>query len=113
MRDAESWFPARETEPDLLRARLILALSDRSACHDSVSDPELLPESTCISELAFCTVDKDERALAVVGLKTRLGDCSSSDESGVIRGGGGEPSDFLDKNPAWKRFDFALISNEL
>jgi hypothetical protein len=41
----------------------------------------------------------------------RKGDDSvSGDDRLVIVGGGGDPSDFFERNPAWKRLTFGLIS---
>ena len=36
----------------------------------------------------------------------------SEDERLVIVGGGGEPSDFFERYPAWKRFALGLMSIE-
>lgn len=104
---------AREMEPARLRAWLIRTLSLRSACQDSDSEEELLPLSGGVLISATCIMWSEERLERFAGSIVRSGDCSVSEEERfVMVGGGGEPSDFLERNPAWKRFALGLISIE-
>ena len=109
-----SWeLEARETEPARFSAKLILTLSERSACHELSSELELLPLSVGVtSEAAFCTMWSDERFPALEAFIERSGEVSSSEEKLVIVGGGGDPSARLERNPAWNLFVLGLISIE-
>lgn len=116
LRDAESeseWTcDARETEPERFRARLILALSLRSACQVP-ADGELLllAGGVLVADSIICSEERLVRFEAFIG---RRGDFSESEDEGfVLIGRGGEPSVFLDRNPAWKRFTFGLISRDV
>jgi hypothetical protein len=60
-------------------------------------------------------IRREERLFRFPTLMDRRGEASESvseELRSVIVGGGGEPLDFFDKNPAWKRFDLGLISIE-
>ena len=105
---------AREIDPARLSARLILADSVRSTPQFSVSEEELLPLSVGVTSLlATCTRFIAERFGRFPVSIERRGDISRSEEDRlVIVGGGGEPSDFLDRKPAWKRFVLGLSSRD-
>ena len=110
----ESWpFDARDTDPDLFNAILILTLSERSACQlFSPSSEELLPLSFGVLSFATaCMICKEDRFPALLASRVRRGDWSVSEEERLVMvGGGGEPSDFFERKPAWNRFTLGLIS---
>ncbi len=95
---------------------LIFTLSARSAFHPpfSASDPELSALSFGVLSLdKDCIRCSDERLVALPASSDRRGDASVSDDDRLVMvGGGGDPSDFFDKNPAWNLFAFGLISIE-
>src|SRR5215469_6377998 len=99
-------------EPDRFRAMPILALSDRSKVF-SPSDEELLPLSVGVLPSTSCMMCSEERFAAFPASMVRNGDVSVSEEERLVNlGGGGDPYVFFDRNPAWKRFAFGLISTD-
>jgi hypothetical protein len=101
---------AREMDPARFKAIPILALSERSTCQFSFSEEELLPLSVELLSTASMMC-KEDRFATFPASMVRSGEGSVSDElSSVSWGGGGEPSDFLERKPAWKRFAFGLSS---
>lgn len=101
-------------DPERFKAWLILAPSILSTCHPlSPSEEELLPLSVgVVLFVAAGILFSEERLVALDASISRNGDCSLSDESFVMVGGGGDPSDFFDRNPAWKRLTLGFISND-
>ena len=78
--------------------------------HFSDSEPEELP-SAWPPSVAFSTLLREDGRIVLVPI-SRRGEVSESEEKAVMVGGGGEPSDFFDKNPAWKRLERGLRSIE-
>jgi hypothetical protein len=87
-------------------------LSERSACQFSFSEEELLPLSVgVLSPPAICEIRNEERFARFPPSIARRGELSVSDEDKlVIVGGGGDTPDFLERNPAWNRLAFGLMS---
>lgn len=78
----------------------------------SASEDELFPLSVGVVSLATGRIMfNDERFAAFEGSIVLSGDCSVSDEDRLVSlGGGGDPSVFFERKPAWNRFALGLIS---
>lgn len=103
----------RPTDEVRFNALRILSLSDLEACHDLGFSPseELLPLSLGVLSLVISsTVCNEERLAALLRSIVRRGELSESDELRLAITGGGVPSDFLERKPAWKRLFFGRIS---
>ena len=56
---------------------------------------------------------REDRFVRLPGSIVRSGDGSVSDEDRLVMvGGGGDAPDFLERNPAWNRLAFGLMSIE-
>lgn len=108
--DIEWECEAREMDPARFKAMPIFALSERLTCQFSLSEEELLPLSVGVMSTASM-ICKEDRLATLPASMVRRGEGSVSEElSSVILGGGGEPSDFFERKPAWNRFALGLSS---
>ena len=96
-------------DPARFKAMPIFALSERLTCQFSLSEEELL--SLSVGVLSTASMICEDRLATFSASMVRRGEGSVSEElNSVILGGGGEPSDFFERKPAWNRFALGLSS---